>query len=142
MKTIKNLITIVATVFVFSNISYAANTKSQSPEKNPRAEMMDSDMTEMQKEMDQIKNTKDPKAKQVLLKKHMQNMQTHMTKMGKKMKNMGMMEGKMGKGKMMGQNNQGMMDQMGQMHSMMGQMMSQMQDHMNSCSMNQASKKK
>jgi hypothetical protein len=30
----------------------------------------------------------------------------------------------MGKGKMMGQNNQGMMDQMGQMHSMMGQMMS------------------
>jgi hypothetical protein len=91
MKTIKNLITIVATVFVFSNISYAANTKSQSPEKNPRAEMMDSDMTEMQKEMDQIKNTKDPKAKQVLLKKHMQNMQTHMTKMGKKMKNMGMM---------------------------------------------------
>jgi hypothetical protein len=108
----------------------------------PSIEMMNSRMTEMQKEMDQINNAKDPKEKQTLLEKHMKNMQTQMNMMGQTIKDMGMMGGGMSKEKMMGKNQHGMMNQMGQMHGMMGQMMGQMQEHMNSCSFTQDSKKK
>lgn len=143
MKTGKHLLIVAAAMFVFANMSYAAeNTKSQSSVDKTNIETMNSRMTEMQKEMGQINNTKDPKEKQTLLEKHMKNMQTQMDMMGQTMKGMGMMEGGMGKGKMMGKNQPEMMNQMGQMHGMMGQMMGQMQEHMNSCPFTQESKKK
>jgi len=143
MKTGKNLITIVVAMFVFTNVSYAADkAKSQSSTEKPSIEMMNSRMTEMQKEMDQINNAKDPKEKQALLEKHMKNMQTQMDMMGQMMNGMGMMGGNMGKGKMMAKNQHGMMNQMGQMHGMMGQMMGQMQEHMTSCPLTKDSKKK
>jgi hypothetical protein len=143
MKSAKQFLTIVATTFVFASVSYAAdNSKTQGTMEKPNMEMMNTRMSEMQKEMDQINNTKDPKEKQALLEKHMKNMQTQMDMMGQSMKGMGMMGGATGKGKMMGKNQQGMMNQMGQMHGMMGQMMGQMQEHMNSCPYNQDSIKK
>lgn len=130
----KYLITLLVAIFVFTNMSYAAETtKSKNSVEKPSMEMMNGHMTEMQKEMDQINSTKDPKEKQALLEKHMKNMQTQMNTMGKMMKDSGMMGAGMGKGKMMGKNQQGMMNQMGQMHGMMAQMMGQMQEHMNSC---------
>jgi|GEM_PF-4122703 len=51
-------------MLAFSSISYAADkTKSQSSVEKPSIEMMNSRMTELQKEMNQINNTKDSKQK-------------------------------------------------------------------------------
>lgn len=123
MKTGKYFVTIATALFAFTSVSIAANpTKSKATLEKPSFEMMTSRMTEMQKEMDQINNTKDPKEKEVLLEKHMTNMQTQIDMMGQMMKDRTMMNGGMGQGKMMGQ-----------MHGMMNQMMGQMQGHMNSC---------
>jgi hypothetical protein len=133
MKTTKNFLTIAAAMFIFGSMTHAAeNAKSQGATEKHSVEMMNNGMTEMQKEMDQIKSTKDPKQKQALLDKHMKTMQAQMDMMGQSMKGPGMM----------GKNQQGMMNQMGEMHGMMSQMMGQMQEHMKSCPMNQESMKK
>ncbi|MCB0273102.1 MAG: hypothetical protein KDD46_08810 [Bdellovibrionales bacterium] len=126
MKKKNIFISMVVLVFTASSISFASDTqKSKTTTEKPSFEMMNKRMADMQKEMTQIQNTKDPKRKQTLLNEHIKNMQTQMNMMGTMMKDMGMMDHGKGQGRMMGQ--------MGQMHGMMGQMMGQMQEHMKAC---------
>lgn len=134
MKKGKLFITFLATMMAFAGASYGAGTaKTNSDIDKPSIESMNKRMADMQKEMTQISETKDSKKKQILLEEHMKNMQTQIDMMGQMMKNTGMMGAGMGQGKMMGENQQHMMSQMGQMHGMMGQMMGQMQGHMDAC---------
>ena len=134
MKKNNIFISMVALVLTASSISFAAdNQKSKVTKGKLSFEMMSKRMSDMQKEMTKIQNTKDPKKKQILLDEHMKNMQTQMNMMGTMMKDMGMMSRGKGQGRMMGQ--------MGQMHGMMGQMMGQMQEHMNACPFVDSNKK-
>ncbi len=134
MKTRRLLMTTLAMLVVFASASYGAEAKkAKSNVESQNLEAMNKRMTEMQKEMTLIRETKDPKKKQALLEEHMKNMQANIDLMGKTMKDMGMMGGGVSHGNMMGKNQQYMMGQMGQMHGLMGQMMGQMQEHMNSC---------
>lgn len=138
----RNLITIIITsLFLLTNTACAESPKKTTAAEKPTIQRMNQRMGNMQAEMEKIKKTKDPKKKQALLEEHMKNMQNQMNMMGEMMNNKGMMGGNMGQGKMMGKNQQHMMNQMGEMHGMMVQMMGQMQKHMNACPFAESTKK-
>ncbi len=118
---IKLTLALVVTFSMFASLSFAKDNS-----KNMDMSKMQMKMEDMQKTMNKISITKDPKKKNELMRTHMKDMQEQMKKMSSMMGEKGMMGGE----------NMGMMgnpENMVKMHRMMANMMGQMQGHDETC---------